>query len=108
MIRLSSIDGRYYYLKDTVTKQILGRCQIIYAINGEKGAFNEIWSVHINPEFRQKGYGTIMLQRIIKKYKRETEPLVLYVYKNNNIAIHLYEKLGFKITGEYNSNVWTM
>ena len=49
-----------------------------------------------------------MLKRLINKYKNKTEPLVLFVYKENEIAIRLYEKLGFKIIEEYNPVAWTM
>ena len=59
-------------------------------------------------EFQHKGFGTLMLKRIIRKYRNDNKPLVLYVYKDNKIAISFYEKLGFKIVGEYHYNAWEM
>lgn len=102
MIRLNYNRG-YYWLKDTITKDIIGRCSVY-----DKRNFYEIWSVSVDTKFRQQGYATLMLKRIIKKFK--DKPLRLYVYKSNDIAIHLYEKLGFKIIGEFDgaTNAWTM
>ena len=109
MIRLCNVswsDCRYH-LMDTETKDLLGRCEVIPGwYQGTKA--NEIWSVKIFEEFQRKGYATLMLKRIIKKYKGNVTPLRLYVYKDNDIAIHLYKKLGFEIIGEYGSNAWAM
>lgn len=108
MIRLNynMYDG-YYWLKDTVTKDIIGRCTVY-----EKKDFFEIWGVRILEDFQRQGFTTLMLKRIIKKFK--DKPIRLYVYKDNDVAIHLYEKLGFKIIEEYdpygngNYSAWTM
>ena len=59
----------------------------------------EIWSLEVMKRFRNKGYGTQMLTEFISQFSFE-KPLVLYVYKTNEIAIRLYEKVGFKIIGE--------
>lgn len=59
----------------------------------------EIWSLGITGEHRRKGYATQMLREFIQQFKHD-KPLVLYVYKTNKVAIHLYEKVGFTITGK--------
>lgn len=59
----------------------------------------EIWSLQIRERYRNKGYGTRMLTEFISQFSFE-KPLVLYVHKTNEIAIRLYEKVGFKIIGE--------
>lgn len=109
MIRLCNApwsDCRYH-LMDTETKDFLGKCEVVTGwYRGEK--VNEIWSVRIFEEFQRKGYATLMLKRIIKKYKGNVLPLVLYVAKDNDIAMHLYKKLGFEIIGKYSSNAWAM
>lgn len=105
MIRLCNMYGDRYGLKDTETQKYLCECEVWSRINRI-----EIWCVKTFEEFQRKGYATIMLQRVIKKYRSCEKPLLLYVYKDNHIAIHLYEKLGFEIIGEYDGAVdaWTM
>lgn len=103
MIRLNGSDG-YFILKDTETQRHLGKCEV--DLYDDK---IEIWGVRVYEEFQRKGYATIMLKRIIKKYKNDKIPLLLYVHKENIIAIHLYEKLGFEIVGKYLiGDAWTM
>ena len=53
----------------------------------------------VTKRFRNKGYGTQMLTEFLSQFKSE-KPLVLYVYKTNEIAIKLYEKVGFVIIGD--------
>lgn len=59
----------------------------------------EIWSLGIVKRYRNKGYGTQMLTEFISQFKSD-KPLILYVYKTNEIAIRLYEKVGFVIVDE--------
>ena len=51
----------------------------------------------IHPQFRRKGYATEAYKQIIEKYKNKS--IYLWVFKINP-AVKLYEKLGFKATGE--------
>lgn len=51
----------------------------------------------IAPEHRNKGNGSRLLQYLIKQYEINT----LVVEKSNAVAIHVYEKCGFKIQKEY-------
>ena len=59
----------------------------------------EIWSLGIMGEYRRKGCATQMLREFLQQFKND-KPLVLYVYKTNEIAIRLYEKVGFAIVGK--------
>lgn len=59
-----------------------------------------IWSLRVDPRYRRKGHATRMLTEFIAKFAFD-KPLFLYVYKTNEIAIRLYEKVGFVICGEY-------
>ena len=61
----------------------------------------EIWNLGIGEQYQRKGYATRMLKEFIAQFKAN-KPLVLYVYKSNKIAIHLYEKVGFEIIGKCN------
>ena len=58
---------------------------------GEKTSF--IYNVEVLKEFRGKGYGTKIMNYMIKNYGVK----YLHVDKNNEIALNLYKKLGFKI-----------
>ena len=55
----------------------------------------EIVNILVKEEYRNKGIGTSMLKYIIKKNK-DKENITLEVSSLNNIAIKLYENLGFK------------
>lgn len=59
-----------------------------------------IWCLSTKPRYRNKGNAERMLREFIEQFNF-SKPLILYVEKTNEIAIHLYEKVGFKITGEY-------
>ena len=59
----------------------------------------EIWSFGIIGEQRNKGYGTQMLTEFLQKFKAD-KPLYLYVFKSNEVAIKLYQKVGFIIVDD--------
>lgn len=69
----------------------------------------EIWSLGVHYEYRRKGYATQMLMEFLQQFKHD-KPIVLYVYKSNEIAIRLYEKVGFVIVDEcyFDSNAYKM
>ncbi len=58
----------------------------------------------INPDFLNKGYGKIITSKAIDLAfkKLHFTKISLIVRKNHPVAIKLYEKLGFEITGEVN------
>ena len=60
----------------------------------------EIWSLGVVERYRRKGYATQMLMEFLSQFK-SGKPLSLYVVKTNEIAIRLYEKVGFSIVGDY-------
>lgn len=53
--------------------------------------------IFIEKEYRNKGIGTSIIQKIIRKYN---DRLYLWVYKANQKAIILYKKLGFIVIDE--------
>ena len=59
-----------------------------------------IWNLGTKPRYRHKGNAEQMLREFLEQFDF-SKPLILYVEKTNEIAIHLYEKVGFKITGDY-------
>ena len=96
---------KHYYL-ETGNGKYLGECLI-----KKYSDSYELWNVQIFEPFQRMGYGTFMLREIIKRYKRFIKsdmPLILYVYKDNEVAINLYKRFGFKIVGEYSKHAWEM
>lgn len=59
-----------------------------------------IWCLGTTPRYRNKGNAKQMLREFIEQFDF-SKPLILYVRKENEIAIRLYEKVGFKIVGDY-------
>ena len=96
-----------------------GHCQkILYKPNNNSddvGSFKlyrkkdryEIWSLSVDIAHRQKGYATQMLTEFLSIFKSK-KPLVLYVYKDNEIAIRLYKKVGFVIVNESAKYIYQM
>jgi RimJ/RimL family protein N-acetyltransferase len=56
--------------------------------------------VLIKRGYREAGIGTVVLETLIRESRSEgLEILTLRVYSENDRAIHVYEKVGFKETG---------
>ena len=51
------------------------------------------------PAFRNRGWGTLLLQGLQEDARRSALPLLLQVERNNR-ALTLYRRLGFAVTGE--------
>ena len=68
-----------------------------YAIEDIKGNQHLIWGLYILPQFRGKGYATITIQKIaFTMWKMgQTNCLFCYCNKDNEIAKHIYLKVGY-------------
>jgi len=68
-----------------------------------EGHFNRlchILSIAVLPEYRGQGIGSELLKYLIDLVKmKKISSIILEVKKNNNIAINVYKKFGFKIIG---------
>ena len=64
-----------------------------------------IWDVEIKFGYRNQGYGEKMIRELIQRFPDKT--ICLRVRFENDAAIKLYSKLGFKKT-EYGYNYLTM
>lgn len=58
--------------------------------------------IYLVSDFRGKGIGTNIISNVLKNHKK----VYLWVYKNNENAIKLYEKLGFKIKDTTDSRIF--
>ena len=67
-----------------------------------------LWSFGvIKRENRLMGYGQKMLNEIIAL--ANGKPIRLYVHRKNIIALHVYQKAGFRIIGKYmGDEAWVM
>ena len=65
-----------------------------YGVIDEKDGQYSLEHLYIDSEYRDMGYGQMLLKRIIDDYIQQ---LKLMVNKNNEKAVHIYKKLGFKI-----------
>lgn len=59
------------------------------------------------PDYRNKGIGSTVLNKLINKAQQQQKPLSHTVIKFNQAAIRLYQRLGFVIQGEA-SHHWLM
>ena len=60
-----------------------------------------LWGTYIQPQYRQKSYGRLLLETAIIELKKITncKAISLTVRTTNNAALKLYESCGFKIWG---------
>jgi len=59
-----------------------------------------ITEIHINSNFQGKGIGSKIINQIVCEAKDKNKKVTLGCFKQNNGAVKLYLKLGFKITEE--------
>jgi len=83
----------------TCNDRIVGHAQILkYPHPRRKDTSN--LSIYLHQDFHNAGLDLAMLTKLIELAKKESlHPIGLQVVADNKRAIHLYEKLGFKIEG---------
>lgn len=83
-------------------------CNQIIVIDGDDaGIFGvnrnaniiELRHIEILPKYQRLGVGTALISNLLHEAQQAKLPVMLYVLKMNP-ARNLYERLGFKITGE--------
>ena len=93
------------YSNDT----IVGYVMVIYDYDEE--TYN-IWHMMIDEKYQGKGYGIIAIKLCIDYIKSKpfgsSNDVILTCNIDNSIAIHIYEKIGFKDTGERDDNELVM
>lgn len=55
-----------------------------------------IFNFYIEEKYRNKGFGKLLLKKVIEELKNKADILTLQVFKDNISALKLYENLGFK------------
>jgi RimJ/RimL family protein N-acetyltransferase len=101
------------YLEDSIKKIEKGeKIHLVVEVNGAFVGVSEIRrydrrsqhvgeiGISIGKQFREEGIGTLFLQTLIDEGKKlGLSLLVLNCFECNSLAIHVYEKLGFKKAG---------
>jgi len=61
-----------------------------------------IWRIMFPSEHQNKGYGTKSIEKIVQMAKEsgKYDYMVIDYVPENNVAGHVYEKVGFRPTGE--------
>jgi ribosomal protein S18 acetylase RimI-like enzyme len=72
----------------------VGRLRIV------RGAEIYIGGMQVLPEYRGRGLGTAILESLIEESEQTSKPIRLEVFHNNQQALDLYEKVGFKVVEE--------
>ena len=71
---------------------LIGYYAIDYCANKEQC----FWGFYILPQYRGKGYGTIVLLKVAKTISNMgTNCLFCHVHKDNAVALHIYQKYGY-------------
>ena len=93
-------DGKSVYLAAVMDDKIIGTCQSS-PMQRRFSHRSEI-SIGILKEFWGKGFGSKLLEELIKKAKgKGTEALQMEVLSDNIRAINLYKRYGFENVGHY-------
>ena len=74
--------------------EYVGEASVSDDYDGDKLCF--AYNIEVKKDLRGQGYGTKIMKHMIDKYHVKS----LQVAPDNDVAIHLYKKLGFKKTGE--------
>lgn len=104
---------------DNVIGMINGMCSnerdlhdVMYAdasMHDEKGSWQMIFSVCVDPEYRKRGLGHILLKEFIRQVKTQTQRKGLVLTCHEHL-VHWYAACGFKDEGicssEHGGSVW--
>jgi len=74
--------------------QVIGRVLVERAESEHRGV-----DIALLPEYRSAGIGTMLIQALLDEAAAVGKPFRISVVRTNP-ALHLYERLGFKTTGE--------
>ena len=79
--------------------RVVGLCDIHNKRPNTELSHIGVLGIAIAKEYRDRGIGTLMIEKAIELSKSKFKIIVLEVFSSNERAIHLYEKLGFKKYG---------
>lgn len=86
----STIAGKYSLKKSNC---IISHCNL-----SEDGPLTNIWGVATKEPYRNQGYGSMLINYVIKDYfENNDKPLILNVTSSNKAAYKLYRNCGFQV-----------
>ena len=88
---------RYEFLHNNIS---VGSFEVIFRNDGKK----EIWCFGIQGTYRNQGLGQQMLKECLNMLSGST--VELGCLKNNHLALHIYQKFGFKIVADRGDHYW--
>lgn len=77
-----------------------GKIRGSFVIQNSDNKERYIYDLVIYDEYRNQGYGNLMIAEMVEKYGNYNIPLTLAVLTENLPALHLYQKYGFIITSQ--------
>ncbi len=73
---------------------------VVYGVMSIAAGEAHVFNVCVSGEFRRQGYGEEMMQHLLEIARnKKAETAFLEVRPSNEVAISLYEKLGFVVVG---------
>ena len=84
----------------SINDSLVGMVQLI-----SSNSLVEIAEIQIHPKYQNKGYGTAVLRLIIQHAQSDKKEITLSTGLFNR-AIHLYERVGFKVTSRNNHKIY--
>ena len=70
-------------------------------IEEETSELGIIGGIYVDPSYRQRGIGEAISLKLTRQLLEKNKKPYLFVMTNNKNAIHLYEKIGYKISTPY-------
>lgn len=78
-----------------------GARTVALAIMRVAGGEAEVLTIGVDPPYRRRGYGRMLVEEMARRaYRERAEALFLEVDEGNRAAVSLYRKLGFEAVGE--------
>jgi RimJ/RimL family protein N-acetyltransferase len=79
--------------------RVVGHAQIFRFPHERRKGIGDL-VIYLHQDFHNAGLGTAMISELLKLARKERlHRIGLHVVADNKIAVHLYEKLGFKVEG---------
>ncbi len=81
--------------------QMVGICSAIEIACWGHDKVPWVFDICIHPEFMGRGFGRVLMEELLRRFKQHYEVCGLAVTLSNTSAVALYEKLGFIVTDPF-------